>query len=80
MSEEPRRKFHAMMWILSVLVAVPVLYFLSFPFVSAFNLAAAIPTYNALWTWAYYHTPLQAMQRSYFGWCYGFLGMRVSGE
>jgi hypothetical protein len=70
MSEEPARSSHALMWALSV-IAVPMLYLLSSPWVVVFFGANdAVMAYSAPFFWLRDSTPLTAPLAAYCKWCW----------
>jgi len=79
MSEEPSRKSHVVVWALCVFLVIPLLYFLSVPWLHAYALTHDFygsPLYNAYvfpfkWTWG--HTFLRAALDQYEGWCFRVL-------
>jgi hypothetical protein len=81
MSEEPRRKSHALWWGPSLLLAVPLLYVLSVPPLAAYRWrhklgpfssgdprAPAVRAYYQPWIWLHDNTVLKKPMDDYFHW------------
>jgi len=81
MSEEPCRKSHAWVWVLSILGAILILYVLSMPWVEMrymgpwtvtgkdFKLPPQWEAWEAPYEWLIRHTPLPHPLQKYWRWC-----------
>jgi hypothetical protein len=84
MSEKPERKSHAMAWALSIVVAVPLFYLLSVPWIAVARFKMGYPMakpglfgkYCGPWNWASQTHLLRNPLTAYTNWCWKIAGER----